>query len=154
MHGLIIEFFATFLIYFLFLGLISLWFIDGKIKKEQVLHALLAAVLGALISSLIKLMFPIDRPFVVNGLETNVLIAPKDGAFPSNHTTVAFAVAVTVFLHDKKVGLYFLVTATMIGIARVIANVHYPIDIVGGVVVGTLAAILIDKTHLFKLFKK
>ncbi len=32
-----VEFFATFFIYFLFAGLIALWFIDGKIKKEQVI---------------------------------------------------------------------------------------------------------------------
>jgi membrane-associated phospholipid phosphatase len=35
-----------------------------------------------------------------------------------------------------------------------LANVHYPIDIIGGALIGTLVAVMIEKIHLFKLLKK
>lgn len=154
MQGLFIEFFATFFIYFLFAGLIVLWFIDGKIKKEQVVHALFACLISFFIAFLIKHFFPTLRPFVLNGQGTDVLIRPTDGAFPSEHTVIAFSLAVTVFLHDRKIGWFFLVSALVIGVARVLANVHYPADIVGGAFIGTLVAVIVEKTHLFKLLPK
>jgi undecaprenyl-diphosphatase len=147
LEDILIEFFASFFIYFLFLGLIILWFADGKIKKEQVVHALLACTIAWSIAFLIKHFFPTLRPYMVNGGETDVFARPVDGAFPSGHTVLAFALAVTVFMHDKKIGSLFLVSALLIGIARVLANVHYPIDIVGGAFLGTIVAVVIEKMH-------
>lgn len=146
----LVKFFATFLIYFLFAGLIVLWFIDGKIKKEQVIHALFACFFSFLIAALIKHFFPTLRPFMINGRETDVLIRPTDGAFPSEHTVIAFALSVTVFMHDRKIGWWFLSAALAIGIARVLANVHYPIDIVGGAFFGTIIAVVVEKLHFRK----
>jgi len=154
MERAIIEFLATFLIWFLFAGLAVLWFIDGRIKKEQVVHALMAALIAWVITLVIKHFFPTIRPFMVDGRPVDVLIRPTDGAFPSAHTALAFGIAVTIFMHDRKIGLLFLFGALVIGVARVLANVHYPIDIVGGAFIGTLIAVLIERKHLFKLLKR
>jgi undecaprenyl-diphosphatase len=147
MEDLIVMFFASFFIYFIFAGLIVLWFIDGKIKKEQVVHALVACLIAWTVAALIKHFFPTLRPFVINGQEIDVLIRPKDGAFPSEHTVLAFALAVTVFMHDRRIGWWFLLSALIVGISRVIANVHYPIDIVGGSFLGTMVAVVVEKVH-------
>jgi undecaprenyl-diphosphatase len=149
-----VMFFATFLIWFLYAGLLVLWVIDGKIKKEQVIHALLASAIAWLIAMLIKHFFPTIRPFIRNGGEVDVLIAPTDAAFPSAHTALAFSLAVTVFMHDRRVGWFYLIGALVIGVARVLANVHYPADIFGGALIGSLVAVVIDKFHLFKLLRK
>lgn len=151
MDDVAIEFFATFLIWILYAGLVILWFIDGKIKKEQVLHALVAGGIAWLIAFAIKHFFPTLRPYMINGRGTDVVIPPSDGAFPSAHTALAFSLASTIFMHDKKVGFWYLSAALLIGTARVLANVHYPVDILGGAVIGTLIAIIIEKTHMFKL---
>lgn len=153
MDDLIIMFFATFFIWFLFIGLGVLWVIDGKIKKEQVIHALFACAFAWLIAYAIKYFFPTLRPFMVNGREVDVLIRPLDSAFPSEHTVLAFALAVTVFLHDRKVGWVFLISALIVGIARVVANVHYPIDIVGGAFLGTIIAVVVEKAHFLDFVK-
>ncbi|HKC05174.1 MAG TPA: phosphatase PAP2 family protein [Patescibacteria group bacterium] len=154
MNDLIIMFFASFLIYFLFLGLIVLWFIDGKIEKEQVVHALFACLFAWTIAFLIKHFFPTLRPFMVNGKGIDVLLRPTDGAFPSEHTTLAFALATTIFMHDRKVGWLFLIGALVVGVARVFANVHYPVDILGGAFLGTMIAVIVEKIHFLDLFKK
>lgn len=149
-----VEFFASFLIYFLFIGLVVLWVIDGKIKREQVVHALFATLIATVISTLIKHFFPTLRPFMINGRETDVFVVPLDGAFPSGHSAEAFALAVTVFMHDRKVGWWFLLGASLVGIARVMANVHYPIDIVGGAFLGTIVAVIVEKLHFLDLVNK
>lgn len=154
MEDLIVGFFATFFIWFLFAGLGVLWIIDGKIKKEQVIHAIFACSISLLIAFLIKHFFPTDRPFLTNGREIDVLLKPIDGAFPSEHTTLAFALAVTIFMHDRRIGWIFLLSALFIGIARVLANVHYPIDILGGALLGTLTAVIVEKFHFSELIKK
>lgn len=153
-EDLLVSFCASILIWLLFAGLVVLWFIDGRIKKEQVVHALFASLIGWLIAIVIKHFFPTVRPYLLNGGEVDVLIPPINGSFPSEHMTIAFASAVTVFMHDRKIGWYFLGTALLIGTARVFANVHYPVDIAGGAFVGTLAAVLVEKTHLFNLLPK
>lgn len=152
MEDFLITFFASFMIWFLFLGLGVLWVIDGKIKKEQVIHALFACGVSWIIAFLIKYFFPTTRPFLINHKEIDVLMRPTDGAFPSEHSTLAFALAVTVFLHDRKVGWVFLVTAALIGASRVLANVHYPVDILGGAFLGTIVAVIVEKIHFAKLF--
>lgn len=154
MDDIVIEFFATFLIWILYAGLVILWFIDGKIKKEEVIHALMAGVIAWLITQFIKNAFPTLRPFVINGRDVDVLFRPNDSAFPSAHTALSFSLAITIFLHEKKVGWFFLLGALLIGVARVFANVHYPIDILGGALIGTLVAVIVEKVHPFKLLAR
>jgi len=149
-----IEFVASFLIWILYFGLGILWFIDGKIKKEQVVHALLASFIAWSIAFLIKTFFPTLRPFEINGGPVGVLITPTDSAFPSAHSALAFALAVTIFMHDNKIGWLFLFWAFLIGTARVLANVHFPIDILGGAFIGTITAVVVEKIHFFKLIPK
>ena len=151
MEDLIIVFFADFFIYLLFVGLLVLWFIDGKIKKEQVVHALFASFFAYLLAVLIKHFFPTLRPFMVDHREIDVLFRPDSGSFPSEHTIIAFALSVTVFLHDRRVGWWFLASSLLIGIARVLANVHYPIDIVGGAFLGTIVAVIVERVHFLDL---
>jgi undecaprenyl-diphosphatase len=154
MQDLIVMFVATFLIWFLFVGLGVLWVIDGKIKKEQVIHAIFASLFAFLLAEIFKYVFQTQRPFMVNGGDIDVLFAPNNGAFPSSHAAGSFALAITVFLHDRKVGFWFVGASLLIGIARVIANVHYPVDILGGAFLGTLIAVFVEKIHLFKLLQR
>lgn len=150
-EDVIIGFLADFLIYFLFMGLLVLWVIDGKIKKEQVVHALFACFFSYIIAALIKHFFPTVRPYILNHQATDVFVTPDGGAFPSEHTIVTFALSVTIFLHDRRVGWWFLAGSLLVGIARVLANVHYPIDIVGGAFLGTIVAVIVERLHFLDL---
>src|SRR5579859_6289300 len=126
----IILFLASFLIWLMFAGLVILWFIDGKIKKEQVVHALLASFIAFTVAQILKQIFHTPRPFQVDGLGVMTLTVPGGGAFPSEHAAVAFALSLTIWLHDRKVGILFLILAALVAYARVAANVHWPIDVI------------------------
>ncbi|MEK7498006.1 MAG: phosphatase PAP2 family protein [Patescibacteria group bacterium] len=145
----LISFFATFFIWIMFLGLVVLWFIDGKIKKEQVLHACLSIILAWTFAEMIKEIYHTTRPFILEGKNPLVMFIPAaNGSFPSSHTAAAFALALTIWLHDKKVGFFYLIAALLVGAARVLANVHYPVDILGGAVLGIIVAYMIEKAHI------
>ncbi len=67
----------------------------------------------------------------------------SDKSFPSGHTTAAFASMVPLFiLGRKKLSWLALVFACSMGISRIYLMVHYPSDVLGGIVVGTVAGIL------------
>lgn len=147
MTNLAITFTASILIWVIIAGLIYLWVIDGRVKKEQVVHAIMAGVIAWTISQIIKTVFPTMRPYQQFGLTPLTIFVPSDSAFPSAHSALIFAIAVTIWLHDRKIGSIFMMSALLIGLARVIANVHFPIDIVGGAVIGTVTSLLIERVH-------
>ncbi len=151
---MMITFLASALIWLMFFGLIVLWVIDGKIKRETVIHAVFSFFVAWTVSELIKYIFPTLRPFQVQDLIPLTATIPGDGAFPSSHTAVAFALSVTILKHDKKVGVLYLIMAGLVGIARIMAHVHYPIDIVGGAILGTVISRLTSGKHFVRLLNR
>ena len=151
--ALVITFLASFLIWFMFVGLIVLWFVDGRVKKEQALRAFTASLLAWVIAQMLKSLLPSVRPFIINGDLPLTLTLHFDNAFPSSHTAVAFGLAITLWLHNKKLGIVYLGLAILVAIGRVTANVHYILDVVIGSMIGILVAVVVDKLRLFKLLK-
>jgi undecaprenyl-diphosphatase len=149
-----VTFLASFLIWFMFAGLGILWLIDGRVKKELVLHAFLAMLVAWVFSEMFKTLLPTIRPYKLNGTLPMTLTLHSDGAFPSVHSAVAFALSTTVLLHDKKLGIAFSLAALGVGIGRILGNVHYPADVVGGLVIGSLIAFTVDKVHVYNLIRK
>ncbi|MEK7114763.1 MAG: phosphatase PAP2 family protein, partial [Patescibacteria group bacterium] len=66
-------------------------------------------------------------------------------SFPSGHASVFFALAMAVFLFNRRWSYYFFVGAVLNGLARVYVGVHWPTDILGGMVVGILSALIVWK---------
>ena len=87
---------------------------------------ILARLAGGLISS--------PRPFVVDGLPP-LIQAASDNGFPSDHTLLAMAVAAVILAYHRKAGSILLLLAAWVGIARVAANVHHPIDVIGSTLI-------------------
>jgi len=149
--SLIVTFLASFLIWIMYAGIAYLWIVDGNVKKEVALHALFASFLAWGITQMIKELFPTIRPFYLNNEVPLTITIPLDGAFPSGHAASAFALALSVWQHNKKYGATFVVLAILVGMGRVLSNVHFVLDIAGGAVVGLIMAYALGRLHLFGL---
>ena len=67
----------------------------------------------------------------------------SDFCFPSGHTNAAFAAMVPVFILGKKRWSWLaLVFAVLMGISRIYLVVHFPSDVVGGMITGTIAGMI------------
>lgn len=73
--------------------------------------------------------------------EIPILISIRNSpSFPSGHTTMGFAAATTMFHYHKKLGIIGYLLAAIIGFSRLYLFVHYPTDILGGILLGILTA--------------
>jgi undecaprenyl-diphosphatase len=126
--------------------LLLLWFSTRNAalrERNQKAVACAAASLG--ISQLVVLginsLFFRTRPFFE--LDTNLIFyQPTDSSFPSNSTTIVFAVAVAIYIYNKKAGTVLLIMASLLAFSRVFVGIHYPSDVLAGAVIGAAVAFI------------
>ena len=100
--------------------------------------------MALLVAHLVTLAWDRPRPYVADPGDSHLFIARShDPSFPSDHTTAAFAIAVSIFLRSRRIGLLALAMALTLALARVAVGVHYPGDVAGGALIGTAAALLL-----------
>lgn len=91
---------------------------------------------------LIKNMVARPRPcWIRNDIEMLIRI-PKDYSFPSGHTMAGICSALILLWDDRRIGIPGMVLAVLIAFSRMYLYVHFPSDIIGGVLAGTLFAFL------------
>lgn len=136
-------FLASYLQYALCLGLVILFFYPGserKMNRPMVILAFTAAIFARLlVKTLIVIFYAVPRPFVGSDTIKSLITLGEIEhyqSFPSGHALFFFAMAVTVYLFNKKIGLWYLLGACLIGIARIYVGVHWPIDVVAGALLG------------------
>jgi membrane-associated phospholipid phosphatase len=113
-------------------------------KKTEIIKVFGTAFLATLISEILKYLFHTSRPFIALK-EVSSLFDQAGYAFPSGHATFFSALAFSIFFLHKKAGSVFIFFAVIIGLARIIAGVHFPVDILGGLVLGAIVAFLSHK---------
>ena len=86
------------------------------------------------------------RPYeVIDGL-TLIVSKAHDFSFPSGHTGSAFALAVVIFMvMERKYGIIALALASLMGFSRLYVGIHYPSDVLGGIVLGVITSIIAVK---------
>jgi undecaprenyl-diphosphatase len=132
---------------FFFIGLLAVLFLArGKWASLNARHGVVAAgfsaALALTIAQVISHLWERPRPYIAHPDIAHLFIpASPDPSFPSDHATAAFAIAVAIFLRNRKIGLLALVMATILAVSRVAVGTHYPGDVLGGAVLGTLCAL-------------
>ncbi|MFF5900722.1 phosphatase PAP2 family protein [Streptomyces argenteolus] len=116
---------------------------DSVTAVAGLVWAPLAAGIALLVNIPIRGFVERPRPFFDHkGLE--VLVAGKtDFSFVSDHATMAMAIAVGLFVANRKFGLAAIGLALLEGFCRVYMGVHYPTDVIGGFALGTAVALLL-----------
>lgn len=101
----------------------------------------LALMIGVMIcNGLLKNLFQMPRPFEFNSSIELLIPKPLDYSFPSGHTGSSFAAFYVLFLRKEKSWQFSLVFAILMAFSRMYLYVHFPMDIIGGIIVGMLSA--------------
>lgn len=128
---------------FILAGIVMLCF--SRTRKTGIIFLSALAVNFIITNLIIKNLVMRTRPYEVIE-QLSILIAPPHGyAFPSAHTSAAFACITTLYFTEKKVFPYALVFAILMGLSRIYVGVHYPSDVFFGAVAGILVAYLVYK---------
>ena len=90
------------------------------------------------VAELIHIFYQRPRPFLTYNIFP--LFSENTYSFPSGHASFFFAFSFAIYLYNKKWGFWFLVASVFMTVSRIIAGVHYPSDILGGMVLGILVA--------------
>ena len=76
------------------------------------------------------------RPFAVRPPVRLLLPEPRDFSFPSGHSCASFASATAVWKNSRRIGFPALALACLIAFSRLYLYVHYPTDVLAGILLG------------------
>jgi undecaprenyl-diphosphatase len=109
-----------------------------------VLWAGLAAGLALMLNVPVRALVQRPRPFVEHPGKLDLLMDHQaNGSFASDHATFTMALAVGIFLVNRRYGFVALGLAAAEGLLRMFVGVHYPTDILGGYALGTATTLLL-----------
>jgi undecaprenyl-diphosphatase len=112
----------------------------GYRRRWLFLQVLVADLVANVSAYGLKQAFGRARPSSVFTEPRPLVPAPRDGSFPSGHAATSFACATVLALALPRYGLAFFVLAAAIAWSRVYVGVHYPLDVLGGAILGVLVA--------------
>lgn len=104
-----------------------------------------------IIKHIIRRTRPCNKQNIVNLL----ISKPSSYSFPSGHTVSSFAAAEILSRYFYEYKLIFMAIAVLIALSRLYLYVHYPTDIIAGIIIGTLCSkfvfILLQEGYIEKL---
>jgi undecaprenyl-diphosphatase len=111
-------------------------------RRPTLLVVVVAAdAVADLLAALLKHLTMERRP-AARFPELHALVhVPHDGSFPSGHAATSFACATVLSAFAPRLAPAFVVLACAIAYSRLYVAVHYPLDVVGGAVLGALVAL-------------
>lgn len=127
--------------------LVIVWFLGNPSKQRMVFYACVASIVALVLAKWgISPAVGHPRPFVEGTVHQLVAHVP-DPSFPSKHASFVFALAAASFFIGRRFGLWMLLLAVLTGVSRVYVGVHYPGDILGGFILGSLLSVVLITTR-------
>jgi undecaprenyl-diphosphatase len=120
---------------------VGTWLAGGRTVRGAlvaVAPGLLAAGIAIVAVALLGTLLPTDRPFVVAGQAGLIAHAP-DSSFPSHHATVGMSM-LGARIDDRRLQVAVGAVVMLVGLARVLADVHWLADVLGGALIGLACA--------------
>lgn len=149
-HGGFVHGLATLenaLVVLIVLMAVALWFAarpGGSSKWKLAATAGLASgALAYVVNQVIHAIHDRARPYDAHAGVWHPYATSHDASFPSDHSSAAYGIAFGVLLVDRAAGAVFLVVATVLAWLRVVIGFHYPGDILAGVGVGLVCALVV-----------
>jgi len=127
-------------------GLIFLFMKKYRFNGISIITALTVTVIIS--EFIIKPLFLRERPYMLNPDFVLLIPEPSGTSFPSSHTSTSFASALQFFGINRKAGIAAMIFAAVVAFTRLYLYVHFPTDILGGIILGVImgfATIIVGK---------
>jgi undecaprenyl-diphosphatase len=125
---------------------LALLWMSGNMKDREAAVRAALAVAGALaVNGVIGLLWFHPRPFVTGIGHTFMHHAP-DSSFPSDHATIMLTVSLVLAFSQsaaaRRIGAWLIPLSLVVAWSRVFLGVHYPMDMIGALLVSACVAML------------
>ena len=138
----IIVFCASYLYLFVIVGICVGWLKTTKnLRVQFIVATIIAGAIALILSRIASKLYYDPRPFVTHHVKPLIAHAADNG-FPSDHALLTGTLTAITFFYSKKIAVGMLVLTAAIGIARVLAKIHSPLDIGAGWVLGVIGAVV------------
>lgn len=117
--------------------------LSKKYRRVGILAALSLLLVTIFGEGIIKHIVQRPRPFTELRYMKILITKPSSYSFPSGHASSSFAVAYVIGKKIKPLRLPVYILAILIAYSRLYLFVHYPTDVLCGIILGTLTGILI-----------
>jgi undecaprenyl-diphosphatase len=129
----------------LLLWLFVWWRARGRTGSTQAMAMLawgpVAVLIGEAVNIPLRNWIDRPRPFLSHEGLTVLVPDKTDPSFVSDHSMVVMALAVGLFLIDRRIGVIAVITALFQGFGRLYVGVHYPTDVLGGYALGAFVVL-------------
>jgi len=123
------------------------------VKKEKRLAMVMTTgiIAGAVFTYPLKFLIDRQRPY--EQIESTRLLTPfeNDPSFPSGHTEMSFLAATIITRFHPGYGKYLYAFSFIVALSRIYVGVHFPIDVIGGAIIGIIIGRLTLRNNLLKM---
>lgn len=135
------KLFAEYAIWLVPITLLMGWLRGSESTRKLMLVATASGLVGLLENQAIGLLWQHPRPFMI-GLGNALIPHAADSSFPSDHLTLMWAVAFSLLIHQRTrtTGAVLALVGLPMAWARIYLGVHFPMDILGSLIVAGLSA--------------
>lgn len=101
---------------------------------------LLSIIMSGLLIKFLKLIFIRERPFKKYTNLNVTKIGIDNFSFPSGHASISFAITMNIYFFCPYIFPICLILAILVSYSRMYIGVHYPSDVLIGMLVGLLTS--------------
>jgi len=150
-----IVFFGEYLVYLVVIVFGYFLYKSCRRTSFKNVYPYITAIAAAIIARfgvivLFRYFYHRPRPFLTLSLEH--LLINDSYSFPSGHTIFLFALGTATYFFNKKLAYFIFVSGFLVGLGRIAGGVHYPSDILGGIIFGIITGFV--TYHIYKRISK
>lgn len=121
--------------------ILSLIFILIAHRTTEGVNIIIALAFGAICGEgILKHIVKRNRPVKYQEQDNYLISKPKSFSFPSGHTTSSFAVLGVLWYMNSDFKYLVLFIAVLVSFSRLYLYVHYPTDVIAGIILGLICA--------------
>jgi len=129
----------TVLTVLLYAALLAFLFIT---KDQRFVRVFLVPAVSFIFVSAIREIIHAKRPYEVLGIKPLIPKNRKGGSFPSRHAYSLYVVAMSFFYVSAPAGITLFALGVVMAYLRVIGGMHFPRDVIAGIIMGVLSGVL------------